>query len=128
MRILLDTHMFIWWDSEPHLLPTTVKVLCESAGTKLILSVASIWEMQIKMQLGKLHLRAPLANLVSEQQELNGIELLPVNIEHVLALDGLPLLHKDPFDRILIAQANVESIALASVDLLIRQYPVQLAG
>ncbi|MDO9303603.1 MAG: type II toxin-antitoxin system VapC family toxin [Anaerolineales bacterium] len=91
----------------------------------LLLSVASIWEMQIKSQLGKLQLRMPLPELIREQQG-NGLEVLPVEPSHIFALDSLPNHHKDPFDRLLIAQAIVEGAALVSADPLVKQYPVSV--
>jgi PIN domain nuclease of toxin-antitoxin system len=126
MRILLDTHIFIWWDNDPHQLPPQARVLCEDPDNTLVLSVASVWEMQIKQQLGKLNLRLPLTALVEDQQQANGIEVLPVSLVHVLALDSLPHHHKDPFDRLLIAQANAEGIGLLSVDAVFKQYDVKL--
>jgi PIN domain nuclease of toxin-antitoxin system len=88
------------------------------------LSVASVWEMQIKLQAGKLTLRMPLPDIVEHQQKNNRIELLPIILPHVLALDGLPSHHKDPFDRILIAQAQVEKLTLVSHDSTFAQYGV----
>lgn len=126
MRILLDTHLFIWWDSEPEKLSPRAKAWCEDVENTLILSVVSVWEMQIKQQLGKLKLRLPVAQLIAEQQADNGIELLPVTLPHVLALENLPLHHKDPFDRLLIAQANAENLTLLSVDAIFKQYEVEL--
>lgn len=126
MKILLDTHLFIWWDSEPEKLSPQAKKWCENTENSLILSVVSVWEMQIKQQLGKLNLRLPVAQLIEEQRADNGIEILPVTLPHVLALENLPLHHKDPFDRLLIAQANTENIALLSVDAIFKQYEVEL--
>ncbi len=123
MRLLLDTHTFIWWDSDPDRLPQRVLALCQSSSTNLLLSVASVWEMEIKQQVGKLKLRMPLADLISGQQETNSIELLPIQLGHVLALDSLALHHKDPFDRLLISQALVEDAILLSADPIFSQYP-----
>jgi PIN domain nuclease of toxin-antitoxin system len=124
MKLLLDTHAFIWWDSDPTRLSQRVMTLCQSSSTTLLLSVASVWEMQIKQQLGKLQLRVPLAGLIAAQQQTNGLEVLPVQIDHVLALDNLPLHHKDPFDRLLISQSQVENAILVSTDSIFSQYPV----
>lgn len=124
MKLLLDTHVFIWWDSEPSKLSARVLALCQDRNHTLLLSVASVWEMQIKAQLGKLHLTIPLATLVTAQQQANGIQILPVVLEHVLALADLPGYHKDPFDRLLIAQANLESATLLSHDAVFEQYAV----
>ena len=126
MRILLDTHIFLWWDNDPDQLSVQAKSLCQDPANTLVLSVVSVWEMQIKQQLGKLTLRLSLAELVEDQQKINAIEILPISLAHVLALEALPPHHKDPFDRLLIAQANVEDISLLSVDPVFRQYTVNL--
>lgn len=126
MKLLLDTHAFIWWDSEPHKLSATVLAHVQSPTNVILLSVASIWEIQVKHQLGKLPLRLPLAKIIEDQRQNNGIVLLPILGEHVLALDQLPLHHKDPFDRMLIAQTNCESAILVSNDMLIAPYAVKL--
>lgn len=116
MKLLLDTHTFIWWDIEPARLSPRALALCQDANNQLVLSVVSVWEINIKMQLGKLRFAKPLAEMLSEQQQTNHIEILPVLLAHVLALETLPLLHKDPFDRLLICQAQVEDMAFVSRD------------
>ena len=125
MKLLLDTHTFVWVDSEPEKLSKRVQDLCIDSENELLLSVASIWEMQIKNQLGKLQLKIPLPEMIRQQQE-NGIEILPVEPAHIFALDSLPNHHKDPFDRLLVAQAIVEEAVLVSADPLIKQYPVSV--
>ena len=97
MKMLLDTHTFIWWDSAPEKLSKRVLNLCENRSNILMLSVASVWEMQIKLQLGKLKLDIPLRILIENQQQKNDLKILSINLEHTLALDELPLHHKDPF-------------------------------
>ncbi|MCK6626755.1 MAG: type II toxin-antitoxin system VapC family toxin [Anaerolineae bacterium] len=124
MKLLLDTHTFIWWDSDPAKLSTQVLALCNDPANTLLLSVASVWEMQIKAQLGKLTFARPLTDLISQQQQTNHLQVLDVSLSHVLALDGLPTVHKDPFDRLLIAQANIEGAALLSRDPVFAEYPV----
>lgn len=126
MKLLLDTHTFIWWDSEPAKLSPQVLALCQDRTNSLLLSVASVWEMQIKLQLGKLKLDRPLAEIIESQQQRNNIEILPVLLTHVLVLQSLPAHHKDPFDRLLIAQANVEEAALASSDPVFAKYIVNV--
>ena len=126
MKLLLDTHAFIWWDSEPAKLPPKVVDLCQDRANQVLLSVASVWEMQIKLQLGKLRLTIPLVELIESQQIRNGIEVLPVTLAHILALENLPSHHRDPFDRLLVAQANVEGAVLVSHDPVFVKYPVQL--
>lgn len=126
MRFLLDTYAFIWWDTASTNLPPRVLQLFSHPAHTLLLSVASIWEMQIKIQLGKLRLSKPLPDVISEQRSKNRIDIQSVNVEHIYRLDSLPNHHRDPFDRLLIAQAVYENIALVSNDPLIAQYPVQL--
>jgi PIN domain nuclease of toxin-antitoxin system len=124
MKLLLDTHAFIWWDSEPGKLSPQALLLCQDRENSLLLSVASIWEMQIKLQLGKLSLKLPLAVVIEGQQQTNGVEVLPVRLEHVLPLEMLPPHHKDPFDRLLIAQAQIENAVLVSGDPVFTKYPI----
>lgn len=126
MRLLLDTLAFIWWDSNPTKLTPRVRALCEDPTNTLLLSVASIWEMQIKCQLGKLTLALPLADLVANQQKTNRIQVLPISLAHVLALDSLSPLHRDPFDRLLITQAIAEDATLVSRDPVFSDYPVNI--
>lgn len=128
MRILLDTHIFIWWNGDLALLSTKARALCENKENTLVLSLASIWEMQIKYQLGKLTFNQPLPEIIQSQQRDNGIELLSVTTEHIYALQNLPSHHRDPFDRLLIAQANVEKIPLLTADSAFHQYEVKLIG
>ena len=124
MKLLLDTHAFMWMDSEPEKLSGRVQELCKDPENVLFLSAASIWEMQIKTQLGKLQLRMPLPEIIREQQE-NGVEILDIEADHIYALESLPAHHKDPFDRLLIAQAIVEEAILLTADPLIQQYPIK---
>lgn len=126
MKLLLDTHTFIWWDSDPRRLTPHVLEMCQDPGNLLLLSVASVWEMQIKLQLGKLKLILPLAELVESQKQINKIQILAVELEHVLALDELPPHHKDPFDRLLIAQAYIEEAVLISKDPVFTKYPLNV--
>jgi PIN domain nuclease of toxin-antitoxin system len=127
VKLLLDTHTFIWWDSDPAKLSATAMALCTDPANELIISVTSLWEMQIKHQLGKLSLRLPLIIIVAHQQATNGMIVLPILPTHVFALDGLPTAHKDPFDRLLVAQANSEGATLVSADAIFKSYPVRMA-
>ena len=127
MKLLLDTHTFIWWDSDPSKLSASALALCSDPTNELILSVTSLWEMQIKHQLGKLSLRLPLIDIIAHQQATNGVIVLPVLPAHVFGLDGLPTPHKDPFDRLLVAQANSEAATLISADAIFSSYPVHVA-
>jgi len=126
VKLLLDTHAFIWWDSEPEKLSPRAMSLCQDSGNQLHLSVASLWEIQLKSHLGKLRLSTPLPDIVAAQQEANGLVLLSIHPNHTYALDGLPALHKDPFDRMLVVQALSEGLRLITHDELIRTYPVDV--
>jgi len=126
MKLLLDTQAFIWWDSEPQRLSQNVLSLLLNPENELILSVVSLWEIQIKSQLGKVRLRLPLAELVKSQQEANNLSILPINPSHVYALDELKPFHKDPFDRMLIAQSKVENLRLVSNDEILKKYPIEI--
>jgi PIN domain nuclease of toxin-antitoxin system len=126
MKYLLDTHTFIWWDSNAAHLSATVRALCQDPANILILSVASVWEMQIKLQLGKLKITQPLRTIIANQQASNRFEILNIQLEHVWVLDSLPLFHKDPFDRVLISQSISENIPILSHDGRLTDYPVQV--
>ena len=126
MKLLLDTHTFIWWDSEPAKLSAPALSACQDQANTLILSVVSVWEIQIKSQLGKLKLNLPLSEIVQSQRQTNNVQILTVELEHVLELQNLPYHHKDPFDRLLIAQANVEGAQLVSGDSAFSAYPINL--
>lgn len=126
MKLILDTHVFIWWDSDPGRLSARALSLCEDPGNQLYLSVASLWEIQIKSQLGKLRLSTPLRELVASQRETNGLVLLSILPDHTYALDDLPAIHKDPFDRMIVAQARTEHLRLLTHDEVVRQYPVEV--
>lgn len=125
MKGLLDTHTFIWWDSDPARLSAAVLTFIRDPANVVFLSVVSVWEILIKFQLGKLTLHAPLADLVSQQQA-NGIRILPVTLDHALALEKLPTPHKDPFDRLLVCQAIAEGATLLTGDAIFAQYPVRV--
>jgi len=125
-KLLLDTHIFIWLDMFPNKLSPQITKLLIDKSNILIMSVVSIWEMQIKSQLGKLQFKQPLSEMISSQQKINNINILPITLSHVLALQNLPDYHKDPFDRLLISQAIVEKMVLVSNDEMIRKYPIQV--
>jgi len=126
MRVLLDTHAFIWWDSEPDRLSSAARAVCQDRANTLLLSTASAWEMQIKIQLGKLKLNLPLPQVIEDHRKTNNIEILPVLLPHIFGLQNFPMHHKDPFDRLLIAQANVENVSVVTNDPAFALYPVKL--
>ena len=123
MTGILDTHTFVWWaDNSPKLPPTAGTFIRDPANT-LFLSVVSVWEIVIKHKLGKLPLSQPLGAFLS-RLPATGITVLPVQIDHALAVDRLPNPHRDPFDRLLAAQAIVEGAVLLTADKIFQQYPV----
>ena len=126
MNVLLDTHAFIWWAIDPDKLSATARAACEEPTNRLLLSLVSVWEMQIKTQLEKLMLPRPLAELVDHQVRQNGLRLLPLKLPHIYALQSLPAHHRDPFDRLIIAQATVVGLTIVSADHAFRSYAVPL--
>jgi PIN domain nuclease of toxin-antitoxin system len=96
VKFLLDTHAFIWWDGDQTKLSPKVLAACQSPANTLHLSLGSVWKMQIKAQLGKETLRLPLADILREQQERNGLQIEPTTLDDILALSNLPSLHRDP--------------------------------
>ena len=124
MKLLLDTQVLLWADNDPGKLSPTARDLLSDPAHARLLSVASLWEMQIKAQLGKLQLRLPLSELIEEQTRKNALEILAVSAAHVFDLGQLPALHKDPFDRLIASTARVESATLLSADPIFRGYPV----
>lgn len=125
MRLLLDTHAFLWWSDTAEKLSPRALAACESVENTLYLSLASIWELQLKINLGKLQLNGTLANIVT-QQHGQGLQLLEIAPNHIYATAGLPMIHADPFDRLLVAQAVAEGMALVTADRKLGQYDVEV--
>ena len=131
MKLLLDTHVFLWLMSAPGKLPAAMLAACQDRENTLLLSAASVWEIQIKHQRNKIELGVPLVQIVAEQTQSGVFTLLPIEARHVLAIYDLPLHHNDPFDRLLLAQARTEGATLVTADAVIRQHYgalVQLFG
>ena len=126
MNLLSDTHAFIWSFSNTKKLSATVIKEFKNPANQIFLSVASVWEMQIKIKLGKMVFNDTLENIITEQQTVNNVQILPVNLSHALYLENLPLHHKDPFDRLLISQAIVENMNLVTADPKFAKYQVNL--
>jgi PIN domain nuclease of toxin-antitoxin system len=126
MNYLLDTHVFLWLDHKTKSLSEPVKAICADGENRLFLSMVSVWEIQIKVQLGKLIIPASLAEIIGNQINTNQIQLLNIDLKHVYGLNTLLPHHKDPFDRLLIAQAIEEQLILLSDDNIIRRYPVPI--
>ena len=122
MKLLLDTHVFIWLDTAPEKISSTALALCQNQDNALYLSVASIWEMQIKQQLGKLNLRLPIVDMITTHQQDNDLKLLSIELEPIFQLQNLPLHHHDPFDRLILAQALQNEMMIISADTKFKHY------
>jgi PIN domain nuclease of toxin-antitoxin system len=122
MKLLLDTHLLLWAAGQPARLPADARVLIETPENELFFSAASLWEVVIKRGLGREDFKVD-ARLLRRGLLDNGYSELPIASEHVVAIEGLPSIHKDPFDRILLAQAQVEGITLLTSDPTLAQYP-----
>jgi len=124
MRLLLDTHTFIWFVIDSPRLSIIVRGLIEDENNEKLLSTASVWEMAIKHSNGKLSFGLPFREFVEQQLSLNNIKLLKINLDQIDVVATLPLHHRDPFDRLLIAQAMVEQIPILSIDSAFDSYPI----
>jgi len=124
MKILLDTHTFIWMDTDPAKFSPTAVACFNDPANDILLSVASVWEIVIKTALRKLALSADVDQVVRDIQAQNPLPLLDIRYAHALAVRGLPPIHKDPFDRMLVAQALVERATILTCDANIPRYPI----
>jgi PIN domain nuclease of toxin-antitoxin system len=122
MKLLLDTHLLLWAAGEPRRLSKQARALIENPENELLFSAASLWEVAIKRGLGREDFTVD-ARLLRRGLLDNGYSELPIISDHVVATESLPLIHKDPFDRILVSQATVEGITLLTIDSLVSQYP-----
>jgi PIN domain nuclease of toxin-antitoxin system len=127
VRLLLDTHLLLWAAGAPERLPTAARELIDDANNQLMFSVASLWEVAIKSGLGRDDFRAD-ARLLRRGLLDNGYGELAITGEHAVAIAALPPIHKDPFDRLLIAQSAVEGILLLTTDRVVAQYPGPVRG
>jgi PIN domain nuclease of toxin-antitoxin system len=126
MNMLLDTHAFLWWiDDNPKLSPRAREIISD-AGNMLFLSAASGWEIAIKARLGKLTLPDDLERFIADQLVANTFNSLPIQLSHALHVYTLPAHHRDPFDRILVAQSQLEDMPILTADPQIAQYPVEV--
>lgn len=121
MKLLLDTHLLLWAAGEPGRLPAPARALIKDAANQLIFSAASLWEIAIKRRLGRDDFRVD-PGLLRRGLLDNGYDELAITSAHAVAIDSLPPIHRDPFDRILVAQAMVEGIALLTVDPVVARY------
>jgi PIN domain nuclease of toxin-antitoxin system len=121
MKLLLDTHLLLWAAGEPQRLSKPVRKLIDNPDNELLFSAASLWEVAIKRRLGREDFKVD-ARLLRRGLLDNGYSELPIISDHVVATESLPLLHRDPLDRILVAQATVEGVTLLTIDSLVSQY------
>ncbi len=124
MRVLLDTHAFLWAIGDPARLSSRAKKIITGSSNELILSCLSIWEIILKEQQGKLKLPVSLGYLEAHIQDLGIRTVLAVQASHIYGVLELPMYHKDPFDRLLISQCRVEDLAFLSADPEVRKYPL----
>ena len=124
-RLLLDTHAFLWFVTEDPKLSATAQHMIAAGSNEPLLSAACVWEIVIKVSIGRLPIPGPLDSFIPEQLSTNRIVLLPIELKHLLEIARLPLHHRDPFDRLLIAQAVVEGIPIVSADPAFDQYPIE---
>ena len=124
MRILIDTQAFIWFVENDKQLPVKIKKELEDSGNSIIISVASLWEMAIKISLDKLHLECDIEEMIDKIYQ-NGFEILPILPIHIIKLSKLDYIHRDPFDRIIISQSLSEDIQIVSSDRIFDDYGVR---
>lgn len=126
MKLLLDTHVFLWLDAADGRVSAAVREACEDGANEVFLSLASVWEMQIKTALGKM--RPPVApvKLVEAYFQNATLKVLPIELAHIRELGHLPANHGDPFDRMLVAQARCEGLVLVTADKALKTYPIEL--
>jgi len=122
MKLLLDTHLLLWAAGQPNRLSAAALRLIDNPANELLFSAASIWEVAIKRGLGRSDLQAD-PRLLRRGLLDNGYSELPILSDHVVVIDSLPPIHKDPFDRLLVAQATVEGISLITADPVVAEYP-----
>ncbi|MGA7876586.1 MAG: type II toxin-antitoxin system VapC family toxin [Desulfoferrobacter sp.] len=126
MRLLLDTHTFLWFIVGDERLPQVARNMIADIANEVLLSVASLWEIAIKTSLGKLVLGRPFEELIPEQLILNRIEILPIGLDDLSEVARLPFHHRDPFDRLIIAQAVRKGLPIVGKDGEFAFYQVQL--
>lgn len=128
MRYLLDTHVWLWMWGEPQKLRNDARAIIEAPANALLVSAASAWEIATKAAAGRLRLTVSADEWLSDPRHLDDVEELPINLAHATRAGVLPALHRDPFDRILVAQAQLEDLAIITADPQIAAYEVQLVG
>jgi PIN domain nuclease of toxin-antitoxin system len=125
VKYLLHTLTFLWWVSDSAKLPMQVSEVIKHPDHSIYLSIASVREMQVKSQMGRLDLPTPVLDIVLQQHQENGIELLPISLAHMVALTRIPNYHGDPFDYLLISQAMVEDLTIITRKTILTKYPIK---
>ena len=125
MKLLLDTHAFLWWVGASRELSRKARSAVGSGRNECFVSMASAWEIAIKVSLGSLHVEGALDRFLPEQLAANGFQPLPVDLKHAARVAALPFHHRDPFDRLLVAQALEEELAVVTADPVFARYGVK---
>ncbi len=125
MIALLDTHALLWFVWDDPKLSALAKSIINDPRNQIVVSVASCWEVAIKVLSGKMKIGEPASVFLPRELKANRLDMLDITLEHVLTTETLPLHHRDPFDRLLVAQAIVEKVPIISIDVAIDPYPVQ---
>jgi PIN domain nuclease of toxin-antitoxin system len=125
VKLLLDTHAFLWWIHDDQSLGARARRAIANERNQCFLSVASCWEMAIKKGLGNLEIPEPIDAFIAEQLAANGFSLLPIDLRHVARVSRLAFHHRDPFDRLLVAQAMDEGMTIASADPMLEKYGIE---
>jgi PIN domain nuclease of toxin-antitoxin system len=125
VRLLLDTHAFLWWVADAPALSARARRAIAARANECLLSAASCWEMAIKVSIGKLELDGTVERFVPHHLSINGFQELPVEIRHAAAVSRLPFHHRDPFDRLLVSQALDEDLTVVSADPIFARYGVK---
>lgn len=125
MRVMLDTHAFLWWSLDDDRLSGPAREVIRDGRNDVVVSVASIWEVAIKARKGKLDLPMAVDAYVEDRLRRNRWSTLAVDVQHAVRAAALPMIHADPFDRVLVAQAQVESLPIVTTDAAITRYDIE---
>lgn len=125
MRVLIDTHVFLWWVEDDRALSAKGRKMISDPGNECLLSLASVWELAIKVSIDKLRLMLPIRRYVAEHVAANDFRLLDISLAHLGRIETLAMHHRDPFDRLLIAQALEEKLPVVTADPVFRKYGVK---
>jgi len=126
MKVVLDTHAFLWWITDDDRLSAHARSIIVNRENELYLSAATGWEIAIKAKLGRIHLPGRVDSFIAKQLELNDIFSLPIHMSHALNVYNMPNYHRDPFDRLIIAQAQLEKMSILTMDPQMARYGVKV--